>query len=305
MSFDLTHVRHDPAHCLAPGLFRSLKRGERKKLKLDVTYTHGEDSIRFWGPEPLGCDDLRVLQGLVAMAAVSGENSRGIVLRSDTASETGQQLRLWLDLKWDAIEKDALVAKGSFRQLARELGYADDGGSQFKTIRGCIERLWAVSVIIEQSGKRQGFRILSDYASDEQEGKLFVAINPRLAEAVMGERPYTRIDMNEVRALQTDPARLIHQRLCGWIDLGKKGRVELDTLCSYVWPDEVMNVNAIKKRRQTARKALDELVAVGWTVVEYARSKWEIGRHNPRRNSTHRPGVTAPKPRRDSTQPPA
>lgn len=26
----LSHVRHDPAHCLAPGLFRALKRGERK-----------------------------------------------------------------------------------------------------------------------------------------------------------------------------------------------------------------------------------------------------------------------------------
>ena len=24
-----THVRHDPAHCLAPGLFRSLRRGAR------------------------------------------------------------------------------------------------------------------------------------------------------------------------------------------------------------------------------------------------------------------------------------
>ncbi|WP_373873232.1 replication protein C, IncQ-type, partial [Aeromonas caviae] len=31
-----------------------------------MTYTHGDDSIRFWGPEPLGVDDLRVLQGLVA-----------------------------------------------------------------------------------------------------------------------------------------------------------------------------------------------------------------------------------------------
>ena len=29
----LSHVRHDPAHCLAPGLFRALKRGERKRGK--------------------------------------------------------------------------------------------------------------------------------------------------------------------------------------------------------------------------------------------------------------------------------
>jgi hypothetical protein len=27
MKFDLTYAKHDPAHCLAPGLFRSLRRG--------------------------------------------------------------------------------------------------------------------------------------------------------------------------------------------------------------------------------------------------------------------------------------
>ncbi|GAA3711567.1 hypothetical protein GCM10022421_18730 [Oceanisphaera sediminis] len=111
MSFELTHVRHDPAHCLAPGLFRSLQRGERKRLKLDVTYTHGFDSIRFWGPEPLGVDDLRVLQGLVAMAAISGDGGRGIVLGNETESEIGQQLRLLLDLnvvahlKWPPVQR--------------------------------------------------------------------------------------------------------------------------------------------------------------------------------------------------------
>lgn len=217
MSYELTHARHDPAHCLTPGLFRSLKRGERKHSKLDVTYNFGDDSIRFWGPEPLGGDDLRVLQGLVAMSAISGDKRRGIVLRKETKSEAGRHLRLLLDMRGDATEKDTLVAKCSFRQLAKELGYAEDGGSQFKTIRESIERLWAISVIVERSGKRQGFRILSEYAS-EHEG-IFVALNPRLADAVIGDhRPHTRISMDEVRALKTDPARLMHQRLCGWID---------------------------------------------------------------------------------------
>ena len=131
---------------------------------------------------------------------------------------------------------------------------------------------------MERGGRRQGFRILSDYASDEHEGKLFVALNPRLAEAVMGERPHTRIDMGEVRALQTDPARLMHQRLCGWIDPGKSGRVELDTLCGYVWPGQATNPNTLKTRRQAARRALPELAALGWTVSEYVKNKFEIGR---------------------------
>ncbi|MBV6288865.1 replication protein C, IncQ-type, partial [Pseudomonas aegrilactucae] len=87
------------------------------------------------------------------------------------------------------------------------------------------------------------------------------------ARAVMGGQ-HIRIDMAEVRSLQTDPARLLHQRLCGWVDSGKSGRIALDTLCGYVWPEEVINVNAIKKRRQTARKALGELAAVGWKLCE-------------------------------------
>ena len=41
----LSHVRHDPAHCLAPGLFRALKRGERKRSKLDVTYDYGDGKL--------------------------------------------------------------------------------------------------------------------------------------------------------------------------------------------------------------------------------------------------------------------
>lgn len=277
MKFELTHVRHDPAHCLTPGLFRSLKRGERKKSKLDIIYNYGENSIRFWGPEPLGADDLRVLQGLVAMAAISGENGRGLVLRSETQSEVGQKLRLWLDLKWDAIEKDTMVAKGSLRRLAQEIGYVGNGGSQFKTIRESIERLWAVSIIVEQDGHRQGFRLLSDYASDEKEEKIFIALNPRLAEAIMGDRPHTRIEMSEVRALKSDPARLIHQRLCGWIDPGKSGRVELDTLCEYVWPDKT-STETMKKRRQKVRKVLTELIDLKWDVEEYAKNKLKIER---------------------------
>ncbi len=47
----LSHVRHDPAHCLAPGLFRALKRGERKRSKLDVTYDYGDGKrIELSGP---------------------------------------------------------------------------------------------------------------------------------------------------------------------------------------------------------------------------------------------------------------
>ena len=288
MNYELTHARHDPAHCLAPGLFRSLKRGDRKKLKLDISYPYGNESIRFWGPEPLGVDDLRVLQGLVAMAGVSGASGAGIDLLPDTKSVHGQALRHLLDLKWEATDKKAMVVQGSFGQLARELGYADSGGAQFKTIRDCIERLWAVSVIVDHGGRRQGFRILSQYASDRTQGQLLVALNPRLSEALVGGHSHTRIDMKEVRALRTDPARLLHQRLCGWINPGDTRAVKLETLCSYVWPEEA-NPEAMKKRRKGVCRALDELKSIGWGVTGYAKEKWRIQRPGPRRNIPRSP----------------
>lgn len=277
MSFDLTHARHDPAHCLVPGLFRSLKRGDRKKLKLDVTYDFGAERIRFWGPEPLGADDMRVLQGLVALAATAGSDGRAILLHPEPATDAGQQLRLLLETKFDALSKDALVAKGSYRQLAREMGYGDiEGGAAFKAIRDCIERLWAVSVIVERGGARQGFRILAEYASNDADGRLFVALNPRLAGAILGETQHLRIDMAEVRKLNSDPARLMHQRL-HWINAGGTKPVTLDTLCSYAWPDECAPAT-MRQRRVVARKALTELADLGWTVEEYAKGKFNISR---------------------------
>ena len=274
--FDLTHARHAPSHCLAPGLFRSLKRGERKLAKLDVIYEYGDGQrIEFSGPEPLGADDLRILQGLVAMSGPSA-----LVLSSEPKTEAGQQLRLFMEPRWEAAELDAKIVKGSYRALSREVGYANAGDT--KRIRDCIERLWKVSVIAHSSGKRKGFRLLSEYASDDVGGQLFVALNPMITEAVVGDCKHIRINMEEVRALESDVARLLHQRLCGWIDPGKKRLVELDTLCGYAWPNDA-SISTMKKRRQRAKKSLVELENIGWKIREYASRKFEIYRPAPAR----------------------
>jgi hypothetical protein len=276
MTFDLTHARHDPAHCLAPGLFRSLKRGDRKRMKLDFTYSYGKkELIEFKGPEPLGADDLRILQGLIAMA---GPN--GVILHPEPKTDAGVQLRLFLEPKWEAVQQDALVVKGSYYRLAKEVGYScPDSGKVAKQIRECVERLWTVSVIVQSGSRRVGFRILSDYASDTEEDRLFVALNPRIAEAILGRRSHARIELSEVRALQSDPARLIHQRLCGYIDPGKThpSLIAIETLCGYAWPDSA-NDEAMKKRRQAARRALGEIAGCGWVVEEVSKGKFRIGR---------------------------
>ncbi|MFO6132975.1 replication protein C, IncQ-type, partial [Pseudomonas aeruginosa] len=118
MAFDLTHARHDPMHCLVPGLFRSLKRGERKRLKLDVTYHYAEnEQARFVGFEPLGADDMRLLQGLVALGG-----PKGIILTPEPTADLPKQLRLFLEPKFDAVGQDALVVRESMTSLLGEIG---------------------------------------------------------------------------------------------------------------------------------------------------------------------------------------
>lgn len=269
---DTNHARHDPAHCLAPGLFRSLKRGDRKHNKLDVTYDFGDgESMRFVGFEPLGADDMRLLQGIVALAGPGG-----ILLTPEPVSDTAKQLRLFLDPQFEAVTQDSLIVKESLTKLLAEVGMTD-GGDNIKALRSSLLRMSNVTVLVTTGRTQASFHLMS-HAVDMSDGRMWVALNPRITEAILGKRSHTRIDMREVRAIETDPARLIHQRLSGWIDIGKSGRVELDTVCSYIWPNPVTNANTIKTRRQTARKALSELSLIGWFIDEYASDKFEIKR---------------------------
>lgn len=265
---ELDHVRHDPGHVLAPGLFRSLGPGDRKRMKLDVIYEHGDDKIEFRNFEPLGADDMRVLQGLVAMSGPEGL----LMQDHDELEEGPRQLMLSLfkppaEIRAAKNKPDTLVLRGSFRRVAREIGMST-GGPSLRNIRKCIERLYSVTVIVETNGERYGTRLLANYSSDDRTGELYVALNPRISQAVIGSRQHTRIDLDEVRQLRSDPARLIHQRLSGWIDAGKTGQVGLDTLAQYVWPEAAKTPSTERYRRAKVREALDDLKAAGWHISE-------------------------------------
>lgn len=273
MDFDLTHARHDPAHCLAPGLFRSLVKGERKKAKLDVTYHYGEhEQARFIGFEPLGADDLRFLQGLIALGG-----PEGFIVTPNPTSKKPKELRQLLDPKFDAVHQNALVVKTKISSLLHEVGLSD-GGKNITAFKNSLLRMSNVTVVLTK-GARQASSHLLSFALDDDDGDMHVCLNPRITEAILGKRAHTMLLMDEVRNLKTNPARLIHQRLCGWINASELGRVQLDTLCEYVWPKST-NPNSMRRRRSKVRKTVIELENVGWTVNEYAQNKYELTRPN-------------------------
>lgn len=273
---DLSHARHDRAHVLAPGLFRSLAPGDRKKLKLDVVYDFGNDErIEFKGFEPLGVLEMRTLQGIVAMAGPDGL----LLEDQEAASLTNGQLMMDLFdpdpvVQAAKLKPASLVVRDSLRRLAREIGVAE-GGKNLKLIKESIERLFAVTVFVQQGKRRLGMRLLAAYASDEGTGDLYVALNPRIASAIMGDIPHVRIDLAEARALESDPARLIHQRLSGWIDPGKSREVGIEKLSSYVWPEEGTETT-MRFRKTRVRKAVAEIAQAGWRVDEVRKDLWRF-----------------------------
>ena len=280
-TFKTDHARVEQAFCSAPGLFMSLPKRLPKGTALDVTYETTEASFNFFG-RPLGVTELRVFQGVIALAPLRNENNKVLRLTDAPRSEMGKEHLKTLRAEDQDKTRDTLIVKSSFYELAKEIGYADtcfDGGAQIKAIKKSLETIWSVTVLVrdKRDGSDEGVHILSRYQATK-DGKFTVAINPRLAEAVLGNRRFSRIEMNEIRALKSDPARFIHQRLCGFIDPGKSHRLTLETLCGYVWADQALNINLIKYRKRAVKKALAELESLGWSVDEYVKEKYQIAR---------------------------
>lgn len=265
--YDLTHARHDRATCLAPGLFRSLKKGERDK-NLDIKYSYGDETIHFLGPRPLNMTDLRTLQGLVAAAGPLGVDIE--------ETDIGARLRELLDINGRA--KNSVSIKQSFSGFLKELGLTD-GGDNIKALKESFRRLSTVTIISKRGAVEVSSKILS-YALDDISEQFHAALNPRLTAAIVGQQPnHVHIDLSETRALngKSDAARAIHQRLCAWINPGKPGQIEIDKLCEYVWPTPATE-SAFRQRKKRIRNALADLKNIGWEVTQYARGKYRITR---------------------------
>ena len=263
-TYRLTHARHCPTHCLLPGLFRSVPKKKRQKgLELKYQFAGGvRVEVKMF--EALGADDMRILQGLIAMAAIQADGKKMEPLPPAPTSPDMVNLRNMLDTRGDAKGMPGCTVRCSYFQLAKEIGYANPRDSE--RIRACIERLYLVTLFIQRGPNRTAFRLLARADSDAH--GIFVALNPEIANAIMGGR-HVRIPMDEVRKLKSDPARLIHQRLCGWIDPGRHGTVGVDKLAAYVWPDtEGVSPITIRRRLCDIRKIARGFSLPGWRVEE-------------------------------------
>lgn len=269
----LRFSKMDPALCSAPGLFISLpkEKNARKKRKLDITYDYGDCTLKFMCFEPLAVDDLRFIQAIVAHAGPEGK-----MLREGSACQL--QAGLWGKLRLADTSKnaDVLFIRVTEHRILASLGLSG-GKNNYDALRKSLCRCSNLSINTRRGAQVLGGCQFLAYADDEDTGELLIALNPRVTAVVIGGGRHVHINLEEVRQLKTDPARLIHQRLCSFVNPGKTKVVGINTLTSYAWL-ELAEGGAKRWRASRVRKAMHELAELGWLVETLGGDSFRIER---------------------------
>jgi len=264
--FKLTRAKFPKSLIHAPNLFCCHPKGERHKRALNVHYPVKDkfgSTFDFHGPEQLGTTDLRVLQGIVAFAVhnvdADGRDAVGAMMKS-----CKHKLKITGHTP-DKASRNSAAVRFKLSDFAHELGYARPSAATLARLRASIARLGAVRITANRPGFQSSCQMLSGYVQDTSTGEVIVALNPELTRAALAKKRFQQVDFKEVRALQSDAARLLHSRL-HWINAGESHDIGLGKLVEYVYGDTPASPTALSNRRKTVRSALRELEGLRWQV---------------------------------------
>lgn len=243
-------ARHDPILCSMPGLFRVVpeKVRDQVRVSLQLKAMHGNLTVELHNSSLLNGLDLAVLQALVALAAVgdSIDSSGGDGLSIDEHSlVSGLVAPAEEGYPQQPIAGDIQHLDFSNTALLDLIGWPVCGENR-ALVQACLQRLATCVLLVYPTASPkswQRFHLLSSistHTASDKWSRTHVALNPRLSQIVLGTQArHTRIALEETRKLGKDQAaRILHQRLCSWINEGAVQPVTFKTLVGYLYPDD-------------------------------------------------------------------
>ena len=261
-------ARFDRATVLAPGLFVSLDKrkprapGEGPALQVTFVFQKLKRTVSFEGPEQLGASDLRVLQGLMAMA---------------TAASLGR------------VAASSAVLAGGWQELVRACGVRSKAGETIEPrstsgrrseqLQKSLQRLASVRVTASDRADGGEPLVSTDPSCDTRDGfrVSFCAELMGALGAGSNGKQYLTVDMVEARELRADAARLLHFRLAN-VNAGSSREFTQAEMEHMIWGADEADTDAIRKHR---RRLLAQAVAAvgalkGWNVqaVQGAKGAW-------------------------------
>ena len=249
----------DKSLVLMDGMFRATFKtaaSQRPQVQLDRTFSNALAVYR--GPQ-LGVDDLRILQAVLALAVEDHAEKRE---QRTTSSPS--------------VAPPFHVAS-SYRRLSLVAGYKGAGtGLVNAVIAESLRRLDASDLHWQSASTSKpldGPLLRLRKADFEEKGararNVRLELHPRLGLTVRAgaaKAHYLQVDMDEVRALDTDAARLLHHRLCH-LNRGEEAEHGLDRFVSYVSGGDSTSLTRHQWRHAENKvyAAIGELLALGWS----------------------------------------
>lgn len=257
MNKPASYAKHDPATAIA-GLFRPLRRGERREAKLDISITFNRATLRFIGFEPLGIDDEDVLLAVMAEAGLDGKT-----LDPDPTGPIGQALVQALQPTGLARSARRIMVNTTVYRLMRNIGLAQSG-TNHRHVKASLVRLANFQTVITTAEGSAQENLLAWI--EHSDGTLRIALNHALASAILGHQ-YVIIGLHERRTLTSESAKALHSWLSATIRQGETQKSRLDTLADHVWGQSA-NPACVRKRRQRLLAALQQIAELPrWRVT--------------------------------------
>lgn len=258
MTERLLIARHDPALAIA-GLFRPrLASSERPRLAVTKTFDGAE--LEWTAPQAPGIPEQTLLLTLLALAQQSERR-----LPRQPQSPIGRQLRAALAADGELFDGETVSILTSLSSLARDCGYAANGGSTVKKMRDMLRALAEITVWVHIDGYEASSRLLSVVM--DRSGRTRIALNTRLAKAAWGEQ-YVKISLTERAQMETQSAKALHAYLSAVVREGRTWLFRWPSLEAAVWGD-CASGSTQRSRRKKLREALVAISQLeGWSIQE-------------------------------------
>lgn len=276
-------ARIHSALCLAPGLFVSKAKAPRPASaanKVLAEQESGDVVFRFEGVAPLGTDDLRILQAVFMLA--SRPSNRIEINTAEVRSATGMALVAGLGLTISPGEPTiAKMTTGTIAGLAAAGGYAETAGGSRRGVPDALGRLSKILVIClrnTQEVSRAQLLSTADISPGDKElgepgDTIAIALAPSLSTTLLttSRGKHARIDQADINGLgqsgaDVARARVLHMRLCGFIDPGKMRQAKASVLSEYVF-GKTGSADTARRQLQDIRKAIVRLQSLGWGIA--------------------------------------
>lgn len=216
----------------------------------------------------LGAFHLLVLEAFIAeaQAELDWESPAG-------PEQLDRDMREKMELEAKAAVSDNLTVTLSFYAAAACMGRKPSTILRRQIEEALLDLSGCQFIWRQENGRPiESFHLLSYliFSKDSEKGPVKISICPALSEVIRNARPYTRVNMDEVRALEHRPTVLLHGWLSSIVQPGQTSVINIDTILDdKIWAEKAeKGTPTYRTRRSTLmNKLLPDMENAGW--------KWE------------------------------